>query len=115
MSYLSEIFKERPQQYGLRGDKYFWDYLENYFSKIEFPYSETGLTADVYRLFYELSGEKLRNDANPYVEQFAHGGMSSGMISGDFWIQEGIPLLVARYREMSNLACLSVNLSGELR
>lgn len=38
--YLSELFLERPTQFGLRGDKYFWDYLEMFFSKIEFPYSE---------------------------------------------------------------------------
>lgn len=97
--YLSEILVDRPEQYGLRGDPYFWDYLEAYFSKIEFPYSETWLTDDIYRLFIQVSGEQLRPDATPYVEEFAHGGMSSGGLSGDFWINRAIPLLVERYRE----------------
>lgn len=98
--YLSEIFKERPEQYGLRGDPLFWDYLEEYFSKVEFPYSERQLTDDIYRLFVQVSKEQLHTEARPYVEEFAHGGMSSGYLSGEFWINKGIPLLVSRYRKV---------------
>lgn len=98
--YLSELFKERPAQYGLRGDPYFWDYLEQYFSKIEFPYSETWFCDDIHRLFMKATGELLHENARPYVEEFAHGGMSSGCVSGDFWINKGIPLLVSRYRDV---------------
>lgn len=116
--YLSEIFKERPRQYGLRGDKYFWDYLEDYFSKIEFPYSEIKLTDDIYRLFENFSGEQLRENVRPYVEQFAHGGMSSGVLCGEFWINRGIPLLVARYRgivtKQGGNMCLIKTVRGDI-
>ena len=98
--YLSELFKERPAQFGLRGDEYFWNYLEIYFRDKEFPYSETKLVEDIYQLFFDVCGEPLTKDANPYVEQFAHGGMSSGKLCGEFWIDQGIPLIVRRYREV---------------
>lgn len=97
--YLSDLFTERPATYGLRGDPYFWKYLEEYFSKVEFPYSETWLTDDVYRLFVQVSGEQLSVDATPYVEEFAHGGMSSGVLCGEFWVKRAIPMLIERYRE----------------
>ena len=97
--YLSELFIEKPWQFGLSGDPLFWDYLEEYFSKVEFPYSETWFTDDIYRLFLEVSGEQLQVNAKPFVKDFAHGGMSSGHLSGEFWINRGIPLLVERYRD----------------
>lgn len=97
--YLSDLFIERPETFGARGDPYFWEYLERYFSKIEFPYSETWLTDDIERLFVEVTGELLRVDSDPYVEAFAHGGMSSGVLCGAFWVKRAIPLLVDRYRE----------------
>ena len=98
--YLSELFKERPAQFGLRGDEYFWNYLETYFSDKEFPYSETKLVEDIYQLFFNVTGEQMTKDANPYVEQFAKGGMSSGRLNGAFWIEQGIPLIIQRYREV---------------
>lgn len=97
--YLSVLFKERPSQFGLRGDECFWNYLETSFEYIEFPYSETKLVEDIYQLFFNVTGEQLNKDVNPYVEQFAHGGMSSGKLCGEFWIEQGIPLIVQRYRK----------------
>ena len=97
--YLSDLFIERPETFGARGDPYFWEYLENYFSKVEFPYSEIWLTDDIYRLYVQVTGEQLRVDVDPYVEEFAHGGMSSGVLCGEFWVNRAVPLLVERYRE----------------
>ena len=97
---LAELFYEKPSQFGLRGDLFFWKHLELYFSDKTFPYSETWLMDDIHRLFVNVSGEHLTKDARPYVEQFAHGGMSSGQLSGEFWISRGIPLLVQRYKKI---------------
>ena len=51
--------------------------------------------SDIKRLFREKTGEELTNDACPRVEKYAHGGMSSGMVSGHFWLNTAIPLLLA--------------------
>lgn len=32
MEKVSIIFKDKPKQWGLRGDSYFWEYLEEKFS-----------------------------------------------------------------------------------
>lgn len=97
--YLSELFEEEPDKYGLRGDPYLWDYYKQFFSNIEFPYSETHFCDDIYRLFVDITGEQLRPDTKVYVNEFCGGGMSSGYVSGAFWINEAIPLLVERYRD----------------
>lgn len=34
-----------------------------------------------------------------FIERFAHGGMSSGVVDADFWETEAIPMLVERYRK----------------
>ena len=70
----------KPTQYGLRGDPFFWSYLERHFSAIEFPYSEKQLIEDIYNLFNQVSGETLTTEARPYVNEFAHGGMSYGCL-----------------------------------
>lgn len=101
--YISEIFEEKPERYGFRGDPYFWDYLREHFQTQEFTYSVTEFTDEIYRLFLEVTGEELTVETNPCVERFAHGGMSSGKLNGDFWINTGIPLLAHRYHEVANM------------
>lgn len=96
---MSVLFEDKPWQMGLRGDPYFWDDLKDYFSTIEFPYSEEQLKDDIHQIFLNTAGEQLSISAMPYIEKYAHGGMSSGGLSGKFWIENGIPLLVERYRK----------------
>ena len=35
MKKVSTIFKEKPEKWGLRGDPYFWEYLEDIFNNYE--------------------------------------------------------------------------------
>lgn len=53
--YVSEIFKERPDRWGFRGDPYFWNELEKYYSNIELPYSVDKLEDDIHKLFLEYT------------------------------------------------------------
>ena len=99
MWYLSELFEEEPRQYGLRGDDHFWKYLKEYFSTVRFPYSEEWMTDDIYRLFLKVTGEQLSAECKPFVKEYDNGGMSSGVLSGKFWVEKGIPLLVERYHK----------------
>ncbi|HUZ52106.1 MAG TPA: hypothetical protein VMU94_06210 [Streptosporangiaceae bacterium] len=52
--------------------------------------------------FGELTGLDLASDPAPsvYRERYAHGGMSSGMISLDTWRQRFMPLLTDRARTL---------------
>ncbi len=94
---LSEIFKEEPDTWGLRGDPYFWDYLAQRADR-------TGdLTPDeleewIKKEHLAVSGKELTEISMVRVEQFAHGGMSSGGLSGEWWCDTGIPLLKSRMK-----------------
>lgn len=93
--FLSEMFQVQPPHWGLRGDPFLWEDMKQAFAETPFPYSAHELVVDVHRIFREKTGEDLTNTARPFVEAYAHGGMSSGMVSGKFWLGTAIPLLLA--------------------
>lgn len=93
--FLSEMFDIQPPNWGLRGDPYLWQDMKLAFADIPFPYSSPKLVADIHRIFQEKTGTELSNTVRPYVEAYAHGGASSGMVSGRFWLSTAIPLLIA--------------------
>ncbi len=67
--------------------------------KVEYPDSEEQLRALLERLYKQLTGASLADHKPIFVEKYSHGGMSSGMVSPQFWIEQAIPLLLRRYRE----------------
>ena len=94
---LSAIFEERPERWGLRGNPYFWDYLKDLAGNMDF------ITPDELELwikdeYLSLSGKPLTDEYMEFavIEQFAHGGMSSGGVDNTWWMEEGIPLLKSR-------------------
>ncbi|MBE6018116.1 MAG: hypothetical protein E7233_11040 [Lachnospiraceae bacterium] len=95
---LSEIFETEPKQWGFRGDPYFWRYLKEKARKMPITISEAELEDWIKKEHREVSGKEMTDCSIVRVEQFAHGGMSSGGISGQWWTEDGIPLLVSRLR-----------------
>lgn len=45
----------------------------------------------------DLVGCPLHRDLYLYVDRFAHGGMSSGKVSGEWWMDTGLPELIRRF------------------
>ncbi len=74
------LFFGKPWQMGLRGDHYFWDYLADVFKQTEEIIDKNSIDRIIRLEFEKVSGCPLTIDAQPYVEQFAHGGMSSGLL-----------------------------------
>lgn len=98
---LSVLFTQRPEKYGYRGDYYFWEYLEHYFQEHpEFSKKEDIINI-IQQRFKQLSGVDLTADAMPCVQELSHGGMSSGFLSGAFWLNVAIPLLLERYGKLT--------------
>ena len=93
--FLSEMFNIQPPNWGLRGDPYLWEDMKQAFANTPFPYTSQELVEDIRRIFKEKAGEELSNSARPYVEAYAHGGASSGQVSGRFWQSTAIPLFLA--------------------
>ena len=96
---LSVIFEKEPRQWGLRGDQYMWQELKEESVGKEFPLSDFELTEIIAQKFREVSGVPLTVDAQPYVEKYAHGGMSTGRLSGLFWMGKGMYQIYSNYYE----------------
>jgi hypothetical protein len=99
---MSALFDPEPRRWGLRGDPHLWQALREYLSDTDVPASASEVSRLLHTAFGQLAGVDLASDpaSSVYREQFAHGGMSSGMISLDTWRQELMPLLTERAREM---------------
>ena len=96
---LSNIFDEKPERWGLRGDPYFWDYLKEKAEDIEIA-SPDDLEKWIKKEHLALSGEEMTEGSMVRIEEFAHGGMSSGGVCGTWWSEEGIPLLKSRLSKL---------------
>jgi hypothetical protein len=97
---VSALFDPEPQTWGLRGDPYLWQALRVHLADQDIPASADELAGLLNEAFRDLAGADLASDpaTSVYKEQFAHGGMSSGMISLDTWRQQLLPLLTERAR-----------------
>lgn len=96
---LSDIFEDRPDTWGYRGDPYFWDYLKDIAESME-DVTEDELEEWIKNEYFKLSGKKMTGEYGDFavIEQFAHGGMSSGGVDGQWWLETGIPLLKSRLK-----------------
>lgn len=102
--YISEIFDDKPKQWGLRGDPDFWNYLKNRFVSTQLPYSEEDFKQEIAEEFRLLTGSYPDEGNTYFVESFAavYKGMSTGRLSGEFWVTRAIPLLIKRLRDINS-------------
>ena len=93
------IFSKPSRRWGLRGDPYFWMYLEELFICTSLPFDADKFEKIIRLKYHKLSdGKKIGERA--YIKDFAHGGMSSGTVS-EIWI-DLIPLLKYRLINLNN-------------
>lgn len=95
---VPDLFDPEPRTWGLRGDPHLWRALREHLADQDVPASAAELADLLHAAFRELAGTDLADDpaSSVYREQYAHGGMSSGMISLDAWRQRLMPLLMDR-------------------
>lgn len=94
---LSGIFEDKPNRWGFRGDPYFWEYLKGLAENMDLI-SPDELEEWIRKEYHSLSGKPMTDEYGDFavIQQFAHGGMSSGGVDNLWWIEEGIPLLKSR-------------------
>jgi hypothetical protein len=99
---VSALFDPEPQAWGLRGDPYLWRALRAHLAGQDIPATADELNGLLHEAFRELAGTDLASSpaSSVYREQYAHGGMSSGMISLDAWRQRLMPMLAERARTL---------------
>ena len=100
--HVSDVLSEKPKQWGLRGDPWFWEDLKTEFAFDDISITEEELIARITRLFEVKTGEALTEDAKCYVKEYDHGGMSHGHVSGEWIINSCIPLLLDRLKAENN-------------
>ena len=98
---LAYLFDEVPEQWGLRGDPYLWSDMRAWFAATALPCDTDTLVGQVGTAFKALTGHDLHESAPFHVEKYAHGGMSSGVISPEFWQGRALPLLSARLKRLN--------------
>jgi hypothetical protein len=96
---LSQLFQDEPRQWGLRGDPYLWAEMKAALAEVAYPDTEEALHILLEQTYEELTGESIQQPNPVFVERYSHGGMSSGHVSPQFWIDKGFPMLRERYRQ----------------
>jgi hypothetical protein len=43
--------------------------------------------------YEDLAGSSHRDQAPVFIERYSHGGMPSGYVSPQFWVEQAIPML----------------------
>jgi hypothetical protein len=95
---LADLFEPQPAQWGLRGDPYLWRDMRATLGSSPYPDTEAQLAALLEATYQQLTSAPLSHPDPIFVERYSHGGMSSGYVSPQFWVDKAIPLLRARYR-----------------
>lgn len=102
---VADLFDPEPETWGLRGDPWVWRALREHLSGTDMPTSAGEVVSLLHAAFSDLVGLDLVSDpaSSVYREQYAHGGMSNGMISLDTWRQRLMPILAERARKLTRL------------
>lgn len=95
-----ELFAAPPGAMGLRGDRYLWEAMRCYFFEKDIYVSE--LNAETLQVLYseafeKLTGKPLSAQESFHLDQFSHGGMSSGYIAPSFWCTDGFNYIKALF------------------
>jgi hypothetical protein len=96
--FISQLFEPEPTQWSLRGDPHLWQSLKEFFALQAMPSAEAELRIQFEQAFAKLTGHNLDTQETFFVDSFAHGGMSSGMIDPQYWNKSVWPLLVERFK-----------------
>jgi hypothetical protein len=94
---IADLFEEEPYQWGLRGDPHLWRKMREHFSAIPIPESITALVNEIEKAFLLIAGKHISSSEHFFVDRFAHGGMSNGYISPEFWRDRAMPLIIKRF------------------
>ena len=98
-NFVSKYFGEPPSQWGLRGDPHLWEDLKKATETKKVPTTTNELEKILHKLFKELTGKDAKKGENIFVERYNLGGMSSGMVCSDFWLDKGFAIIIQRFIE----------------
>lgn len=95
--YAYELFLSPPGSWYSRGAPLFWAYAARQFTYDKLPMDENTFT-EKYKAIVESLCIPFGKDEYVFVERFAAGGMSSGMVGGLF-VEEALSQLLYRLKK----------------
>jgi hypothetical protein len=93
---VSDLFDPAPSGWGLRGDLFLWMEMRQALCHVPIPEHSETVSRIISCTFTALTGDDLNSRAEVHVPRLARGGMSSGMVSGEFWSDIFIPMMQQR-------------------
>jgi hypothetical protein len=95
---LADGFDVVHRQWGLRGDPHVWEALRTAVGGDPTPADPAEVQAAFSAGLRRVAGIDVESGDGQAVQrgEFAHGGMSSGMVDVGWWRDRGVPLLVQR-------------------
>lgn len=101
-NFVSKYFESPPAQWGLRGDPCLWEEMKQRLNHENMPVTANDLEKLLHQKFKELTGEFPEKGKTIFVSRYeVTSGMSRGIISSDFWLNIGFPLIIQRYIEQT--------------
>lgn len=95
--YAYELFLSEPNGWHTRGGPFFWTYTARRFTYDKLPMTEQNFTRK-YMSIVEEFGIPYGTKEAVYIERFAAGGISSGVVTGEF-VAEAHQLLLKRLKK----------------
>jgi len=93
---VADLFDPTPEQWGLRGDLFLWLEMRRALAHVPLPTRADDLERQLHAAYETLMAQPLGLRAQVFVDRFARGGMSSGMVDGEFWARVLVPSLCQR-------------------
>lgn len=92
--YAYELFLSDPPSWGSRGAPFFWNYVARSMTYTKLP-ADKKVIKEIYMTAVNEFGIPFGKDEWVYIEQFAAGGMSSGVVDGIF-TKDGLETILKR-------------------
>lgn len=102
---FKELMQIKPKQWGLRGDPYLWDEISEHLQHKEVPKDQKDIEAIILRCIEDIIGCSTEKASEVFVERYSQGGMSSGVVSIDFWLNKALPFLIENYLHKQQESC----------
>lgn len=96
----SNYFDPLSSNWGLRGDPGLWMDMKLKFKDASIPPDSIELDIILYAMFKDLVGNPPQRGKDYYVVKYDKGGMSTGKVCSDWWLDNGFLLIVGRFNQL---------------
>ena len=97
---VGELFRQRPPQWGLRGDPHVWDRIARILRGESLPQTEAELRTMIAAAFVQATGRDMDSGDRFAVDGLPKDGLSGGMVSARAWRETILPFVLGQFRAL---------------